>query len=123
MTLSKLVEYMHCQKSRKSINFNAEWSKKLKFYTISKPWRSGKKSKVSSHLTCNSKYFPQVYQSTTPWQVPFIIVNIIELLKLILEEVLSKYMDAAEDTKEDVKEEANVDVAEEEDTSNVTSNP
>ena len=32
-------------------------------------------------------------------------------------------MDAAEDTKEDVKEEANVDVAEEEDTSNVTSNP
>ena len=65
------------------------------------------------------KIFLQVYQSTTPLEAPFRIVNIPELLKLILESVVSKDMDAEEDAEEEVK----VDVAEEEVTANMTPTP
>ena len=50
------------------------------------------KFNVSINLTFISTYFTQVYKSTTPWQHPIIIINILEYLKLILEAVVTKDM-------------------------------
>ena len=74
-------------------------------------------------MTFTSKYFTQSYQITTPWQEPLIIVNIIELLKLILEAVVANNVDAAEDAEEDAEGDAEVYVVEEEDTANIAPTP
>ena len=71
----------------------------------------GAKTKVSSPLTCNSTYFPQIYQRTTPWQVPIRIFNILEYLKLLLHAVVAKDVDTAEEMEEDLEVELEVDVA------------
>ena len=74
------------------------------YHTLSNTLSSGTQPKTSSTLACNSTYFPQVFQSTTPWKFLLRIVNIPELMKLILEEVVSKDADAAEDTEEKAEE-------------------
>ena len=106
--MSKLVEYMHCHKSRKAMLLNTEWRKRLSYHNLSNPGRSGTQSKVSSPLTCTWTYFPQVYHNITPWHVPLRIVNIPESLKLILGEVVTKDVDAEEEAEVDVEEEENL---------------
>ena len=48
MTFSKLVEYIHYQKSRKSIILNVELMKQFPSYIITRTVRNGTQSKVSS---------------------------------------------------------------------------
>ena len=57
---------------------------------------------MSSPLKCNPAYFRQFYQSKTPLQYLIVILNILELLKLIIEVVANKDAGVEEDASEEV---------------------
>ena len=86
MALRNVLEYIHFKKSIVSIILNAKWRKQF----------------LSSTLTCNPEYFRQVYQSKTPLQDLIVILNILELLKLVIEVVANKDAGVEEDASEEV---------------------